>query len=763
MRTIIRIMKTELRILFYSPVAWVLLVVFLTQMGYCFADSIKMLTFSSAASYSGGNLSLRLVTGLTGVITKMMDSLYLYIPLISMGLISRELHSGTIKLLYSSPVSNTQIVLGKFMSMVVFCVLLCLILLIPIIFTIIYIDNPDIPALLTALLGVFAIILTYSSIGLFMSSLTRSQVFAAVTTFAVLGVLNKIGDFAQGVKVIEDITFWLSFRARVGSFFKGLIISKNIIYFILIISLFLGLTIIKLGNERLKLSKVKSLIRYILVVSFTVFAGYIFSLPALTFYWDATFADNNTLSQETQDILNSIEEDIEITSYVNVLDNTWNQCPRNGKNLDKTRFDNYSRYKPSMKMKYVYYYGDYKSNLYLDRQKDKFSPEEGLELLCNVYGYNPKNFKSYKEIDKEILTLCDGKFLRVIKAGDKTTYIRTYNDDKRHPEEREYAAAFKRLVVDSPVVAFLTGHDENSVVNYGDSGISLFSCDTGFRNALVNQGYTAKEVDLSAPISNDIDVLVITNMKESLTREEEQNFDEYLARGGDMLILGEARRQEFMNPLLSKLGLKLSDNIIVAPSAAYSDDILSANYHSESIKANPNLRGYYYGRTRVVTPSTLAVDSVDNKGFDMFKILVSPTNGSWIENETTDFLNEKSTLNTSKGEVEKSNTIMAYLTRNVDGKKQKIYVGGDSDMILNSNIAKNWTGLGNYNFGLVQEIFRDFANNNYPVTLSKREPKDISANVTKEDLKWTNALFIWILPSLFTLLSLFLLLQRRRK
>ena len=63
---------------------------------------------------------MNVFAGWRGMFTAMQQYLYLYIPLLTMGLMSRELNSGSIKLLYSSPVTNTQIILGKYLSMMIY-------------------------------------------------------------------------------------------------------------------------------------------------------------------------------------------------------------------------------------------------------------------------------------------------------------------------------------------------------------------------------------------------------------------------------------------------------------------------------------------------------------------------------------------------------------------------------------------------------------------------------------------------------------------
>src|SRR5882724_4036500 len=128
MKTIIRIAKTELRTLFYSPIAWFLLIVFLVQCSITYTDQLG----NAARTQEIGGIGLEYMTQLTsriflsqnGLFASVMQKLYLFIPLLTMGLISRETSSGTIKLLYSSPVNVREIVFGKFLAMMIYGLLL---------------------------------------------------------------------------------------------------------------------------------------------------------------------------------------------------------------------------------------------------------------------------------------------------------------------------------------------------------------------------------------------------------------------------------------------------------------------------------------------------------------------------------------------------------------------------------------------------------------------------------------------------------------
>ena len=108
MKTIIKIMKNELYTLFYSPIAWLVLIIFAFQAGMAFSDAYLDQLRQQALDYSLYGVTRSLLFGWDGVISSMQRQLYLYIPLLTMGLMSQEYNRGSIKLLYSSPITNNH-------------------------------------------------------------------------------------------------------------------------------------------------------------------------------------------------------------------------------------------------------------------------------------------------------------------------------------------------------------------------------------------------------------------------------------------------------------------------------------------------------------------------------------------------------------------------------------------------------------------------------------------------------------------------------
>jgi ABC-2 type transport system permease protein len=239
MRRIYKIAQAELFTLFYSPIAWFILVVFTFQTALTFSGLMQEFVQRQTMGYGNAFLTAGVFSGMRGLFTVVQNYLYLYIPLLTMGLMSREYSSGTIKLLYSSPVTARHVILGKFGAMMCYGLVLTGILFVYVLFAACSIRSFDLPAALSGLLGLYLLICTYSAIGLFMSSLTSYQVVAAIGTLVSLASLYYMGRIWQEVELVREITWWLSISGRCNEFVAGLICSEDALYFVIVSTMFL--------------------------------------------------------------------------------------------------------------------------------------------------------------------------------------------------------------------------------------------------------------------------------------------------------------------------------------------------------------------------------------------------------------------------------------------------------------------------------------------------------------------------------------------
>lgn len=763
MRTVIRIVKTELRVLFYSPIAWLILIIFAFQAGVQLCNGFDYQLKNQLMGKDIYNLTKSILAGGMGVFSIMLGKLYLYIPLLTMGLMSRELSSGSIKLLYSSPLSNMQIIFGKYIATMVYGMILIGILLLGTAFVFMGIKSPEIPVVFTALLGLYLTICAYSSIGLFMSTMTHYQVVAAMGTLVILTFLNFVGGIGQEYDFIRDITYWLSISGRSAIFMDGMICSLDIIYFILVISLFLALSVIKLNGELEKRTIFSNIIRYGTVILIVLILGYVSSRPSMIKYYDTTSTKSNTLTKESQEIVSKLGDDISLTTYVNILDGKYYMGMPKSINYNNNKFKQYVRFKPSLKLKHVYYY-DEANYPHLKKRFPGLTTEKLFKELCRYDNYDEDMFLTPKEIKERIdLSTEQNSFVRSFETGHgKQVFLRIFNDRATEPSEVEISSALKTLTQKSPIVGFVTGHEERDINKANERSYYAFASQRNFRHSLINQGFTPINIDLSSKISSDIDVIVISDMRSAYSENEMANFEEYLERGGNMFILGEPNRQEVMNPIVEKLGLKFTDDMLVQPSKTNLDDLVIGNITDEGAKKFDSLNRLKTAGYCISTPTTLALVDISDKGFETVNILDTKEKGVWNEKKITDFIDEKSILNSELGEVEKSYSLMKYLTRNINNREQRIFVIGDSDCISMFELNANRPGVAASNFSLVKLVFRSLSYDEFPIEAIRYHTPDNEVYVTQNIFEVMKIVFVWGIP-ISLALGFFILWFMRRK
>jgi ABC-2 type transport system permease protein len=158
--------------------------------------------------------------------------LILVAPLLTMRLLAEEKKSGTDELLYTSPLSVGQIILGKyFAALVMLAAMLGLTALLSI-FAFAF-GNPEVAPWLTGYLGLFLMGATFIAIGLFFSSLTENQIVAAFLTFVtllLLLVLNWVASSGSGTW--QSVLSYLSFSQHFEDMTRGILDTKDIVYYL---------------------------------------------------------------------------------------------------------------------------------------------------------------------------------------------------------------------------------------------------------------------------------------------------------------------------------------------------------------------------------------------------------------------------------------------------------------------------------------------------------------------------------------------------
>lgn len=252
MNAIFAIGLTEFRRMFVSPLAWSILAVVQFILAWIFLLGLNEYLTQIQPQVAG-------MEDPPGISDLVVSALYLWagiimlavMPLITMRQFAEERMNQTLALLTASPISNTQIVLGKYFGVLLFVLLMVALLsLMPLSLSVG--TGLDWGKFAAAALGLVLLLASFAAAGLFLSSLTRQPVIAAVMTFGLLLflVVLYISGNSQGTG--SEVFVYLSHFGHFLSFLEGMFDSSDLVYYLLFIVGFLTLTIRKLDNDRLQ-------------------------------------------------------------------------------------------------------------------------------------------------------------------------------------------------------------------------------------------------------------------------------------------------------------------------------------------------------------------------------------------------------------------------------------------------------------------------------------------------------------------------------
>lgn len=228
------IFRREIRSYFNSPVAYVVMVVFLAIIGWFFTNNLFLANVAS----------LRLVFELVPLL------FLFFVPAITMRLLAEEKKSGTLELLTTRPVRDVEIVLGKFLAAWVLVGAALLPTLIYLV-TLMSIGNIDIGPVFTGYLGLLLMGGVYVAIGVLASSLTENQIVAFIVSFLLVFALFMMDKILLYVPQMLITTLeFLAIDYHFSSIARGVIDSRNIIYFASLIGFSLMMATVSLERRK---------------------------------------------------------------------------------------------------------------------------------------------------------------------------------------------------------------------------------------------------------------------------------------------------------------------------------------------------------------------------------------------------------------------------------------------------------------------------------------------------------------------------------
>ncbi len=252
MSNIIAIAQKEIRSYFASPIAYVVIGLFALLFGWFYVSILNWfvnqgMQMSMGMGPANTNVNQQMIRPL---LLNMTVVLLFVLPMITMRTYSEEKRSGTIELLLTSPISDIEIIVGKFLgAMTLYGAMLGVTLIyIAVLFAV---GNPEWKPVATAYLGLLLLGGCFISVGMLISSFTKNQIVAGMVTFAVfllLWVIDWIGSFAG--PTVEQLVNYLSITQHFDDFAKGVIDTKHLIYYVSFITFGLFLTAKSVDSER---------------------------------------------------------------------------------------------------------------------------------------------------------------------------------------------------------------------------------------------------------------------------------------------------------------------------------------------------------------------------------------------------------------------------------------------------------------------------------------------------------------------------------
>jgi len=251
MNNILTVAITEFKRMFNSPFAWSVLAILQFILGIMFLNRIEefVVTYQQQVATS---------ENAPGATYFIVSPIYLWsgiimlavMPILTMRSFAEERMNQTLTLLRSSPLSSLEIVLGKYLGILFFVILLiAMIALMP--FAISFGTEVDWPIVLSSSLGLFLLLASFASAGIFLSSLTTQPVIAAVSSFGLLMFLVMLYLTGNSQSNSSELFIYLSHFSHFETFVRGVIDTSDIVYYFLFIISFLVLAVRKLDNDRL--------------------------------------------------------------------------------------------------------------------------------------------------------------------------------------------------------------------------------------------------------------------------------------------------------------------------------------------------------------------------------------------------------------------------------------------------------------------------------------------------------------------------------
>jgi len=499
------IAHSELKRLFRSPLAWTLLAVVLFLLAFLFLvfvdNFINQIQPNNTAAEKPQGASRSIVTP---VFTWAGIIMLAVLPLLTMRLLSEEHQKQTWSLLAASPLKPRQIILGKYLSILFFITIACILIsLMPLsLYSGTVIDGGQ---LFSSLLGLWLLLASLSAAGLFFSTLTSEPGTAALMTFGLLLFLYVLQLSASMPGTSSVLFYYLSPWSHYTPFLAAKFSSVHLIYFLLFIVTFLWLSVRRL-NKEITYSSSNRLISWgklvigLCAIGVTAWLSLHYALQV-----DISRQQKNSLPADAVAVLKKLEGPVSITAVVN-------NKPEVHRRI-RDALEPFMLSKKDITLEFV--------DIKLQRLESKDSLDQSGQLVLQ---YNHKT------------------------------------ETLHNLEQNQLISGFYRLAQGKQQwIIFLEGHGESNLLDTSSQGISKLE------SLLKEQGYKTYSHNLvrSPVIPDNADMLVIAGVQQDYLSAEMKIISGYLQQGGQLLWLHDDENLHGLKPLLEMLPVEFLPGTIV--------------------------------------------------------------------------------------------------------------------------------------------------------------------------------------------------------
>jgi len=684
------IIRKELYYYFTSPVGYVFLSAFSFVCGWFFV-------MSNLASLNGD----------LGLIFSNMSSAFLFIiPILTMNINAQEIKFGTDRLLYTSPVKTSCIMLGKFFAVLyVYSIALILMLIYPVL--LMKFATPDFGVFFGNIFGFFLMGSSLIAIGIFISSATKNQISSAIVTFSILLVMYLF-DWLSPVFRGGISGFFIDFFAvskRFLLFSKGYVNLADVVYYLSLTAVFVFFAVLKTKKENSITVKIASFLVAITFFSVNITIDYVCDNYITSF--DLTKNGLTELSEETTDILKGLKEEVQIYSFI----------PEGEKD---------------------------KVLITLDELLKRYKKESNRIVYKKINAQeNPEFVKKYVELGNKV-----SLYSVVFESGDKFKLVNvsdaiSFNSDKALLEnimaEQFFTSAIVNVTSNEKIkVSVVTGHGEN--INRKI-----------FADIFEINNYNVNEINLLTDELSDSKMLIITTPEKDYSESEIEKLDDYFKNGGmaQIFIGPDNKKLSNLYIYLKKWGVEFSDGYVVDNKKG--NYVQSKSYLLPEIQNTP-ITDAFSEDFKILMPHSRALKISDVQNVSKEVLLKTSENARLKK----DFYSTTATY--EEGDTDGEFILSAYLTKDFSGTKASILVVGSTSFIDNDYV--NESSFVNSEF--ILKCASELTKNKNTVSISPKKIGNTLLNVTTSDVLKMGLLTVLIIPAIFAFLGIFVRMKRRK-